>query len=291
MLSSKTCCLCGRKDQNFYVADGDRQIVRCHCGMCFVYSEPSLEELHSIYGAHYFEGKDREVGYTDYPSLSPLLNAIANMHLDIIEGMSEKGNLLDVGCATGEFLEAAKKRGWSAHGIEISEYGSSICKQKGLNVNRGILDEAALPENHFDVVTMWDVLEHAPDPYKELLIVNHLVKEKGLICLSVPNFRSLRAMIERKNWWAFFSSREHLYFFTPKTITALLKKTGFSVIYLRTVCIDISLSFLLNYFKKNLSDKSFQNTPVVSYFPSKNILKKLLEKFSLGHVLLVIGRK
>jgi 2-polyprenyl-3-methyl-5-hydroxy-6-metoxy-1,4-benzoquinol methylase len=259
--------------------------------MCFVCSEPSLEELHSIYGTHYFEGKDREVGYTDYPSLSPLLNSIANMHLDIIEEMSEKGNLLDVGCATGEFLEAAKKRGWSAHGIEISEYGSNICKQKGLNVNRGILDQAALPENHFDVVTMWDVLEHTPDPYKELLIVNRLVKKKGLICLSVPNFGSLRAMIERKNWWAFFSSREHLYFFTPKTITALLKKTGFTVIYLRTVCIDISRSFLLNYFIRNFSDKSFQDAPIISYFPSKNILKKLLEKFRLGHVLLVIGRK
>ncbi len=291
MLDSNVCCLCGRKDQNIYAVDGDRQIVKCHCGMCFVYLESSPEELYSIYGTHYFESKDPKIGYTNYSSLSPILYSMAEMHLDIIEKLSEKGNLLDVGCATGEFLEVAKKRGWTPCGIEISEYGSNICRQKGLNVNRGILSEAVLPEKYFDVVTALDVLEHTPDPYKELLIANRLLKEGGLMCLSLPNFGSLRAMIERKDWWAFYSSREHIYFFTPKTITALLKKTGFTVIYLRTACIDITLSFFLNFIKKIYINKASHDAPSISYFPSKNILKMALEKMKLGHVLLVIGRK
>ena len=291
MLDSKICCLCGRKGQNVYAVDGDRQIVKCHCGMCFVYLEYSHEELYSIYGTHYFESKDPKIGYANYLSLSPILYSIAEMHLDIIEKLSEKGNLLDVGCATGEFLEVAKKRGWTSYGIEISEYGSNICKQKGLNVSRGILGKTDLPENYFDVITAVDVLEHTPDPYTELLIVNRFLKEGGLMCLSLPNFGSLRAMIERKDWWAFYSSREHLYFFTPKTITALLKKAGFTVIYLRTASIDITLYFLLNFIKKIIINKATHDTPNISYFPSKNILKRALEIMKLGHVLLVIGRK
>ena len=98
----------------------------------------------------------------------------------------------------------------------------------GIDVFIGKLDEADFPHRYFDTITFWHTLEHLPDPSAALVETNRILKPKGQLLISVPNFQSWQARIMKSDWYHLDIPR-HLYHFTPKTITQLLQKTGFRV--------------------------------------------------------------
>src|SRR5690606_25588544 len=105
----------------------------------------------------------------------------------LINRLNKKGMLLDVGAGTGDFLLKASQDGWQATGIEPSNKARRIAEEKGC---RFVESSAMLPGASFDVITMWHVLEHVPDPVAQLQELSRLLKPTGTIIIAVPNFRS-----------------------------------------------------------------------------------------------------
>jgi SAM-dependent methyltransferase len=155
-----------------------------------------------------------------------------------------KGRLLDVGTAAGAFLKAAQDDGWHAIGIELNawlaEWGRS---RYGVTIHVGSIDDVSLPAGGFEVVTLWDVIEHTPDPSHVLRRVHQLLAPGGLLVVNYPDIGSwiARAMGRR---WPFLSS-VHLYYFTRRTMRQLLDRTGFETVDMRPHLQRLKLDYIL----------------------------------------------
>jgi SAM-dependent methyltransferase len=138
------------------------------------------------------------------------------------------GALLEVGCAYGYFLEAA--RPWfKVAGIEISEAAVEACRRAGLDVEVGTIGAARLDEmGPFDVIVMLDVIEHLPDPKSDLDKLARALKPNGAIVLTTGDFSSLAARMMGRHW-RLMTPPQHLWFFTPKSIAGLAKRSRLSV--------------------------------------------------------------
>ena len=147
--------------------------------------------------------------------------------LERIEALRATGRLLDVGCYTGVFISVASRSGWDCIGIEPSTWAADYARGQGLRVLNHTLREANLESGLFDVITMWDVIEHLPDPVEEIRECYRLLKPGGLLCLSTMNVESAFARLLGKRWPWYM--RMHLYYFSPLTISRLLEMAGFSV--------------------------------------------------------------
>jgi 2-polyprenyl-3-methyl-5-hydroxy-6-metoxy-1,4-benzoquinol methylase len=171
-----------------------------------------------------------------------------------IREFKPSGKLLDVGCATGSLLVEARNSGYDVYGIEPSSWASEIARKKyNLNVVAGCIEEKDFPREYFDIVTLIDVIEHLYEPKLALQKISRLIKEKGLICVVTPNIESFTARIFGEKWWHIRPS--HFCYFPPKTMNALLKATGFEIIFLRTYKWYFSFSYL---FQRVLRLLSFQ---------------------------------
>lgn len=138
--------------------------------------------------------------------------------------------LLDVGCSLGVFVAFAKQRGYQAHGVELShETGSYARDQLGLDVFIGTLEDANYADGSFDIITLWDVLEHVSDPLALLAEVKRILCPGGLLAIQSPNIESsmVRVLGDRWNWWTI---PDHIYHFSPKSLRQLLTTCGFQVI-------------------------------------------------------------
>ncbi|MBF00368.1 class I SAM-dependent methyltransferase [Flavobacterium coralii] len=145
-----------------------------------------------------------------------------------------KGNLLDIGSGTGDFLVAAKNAGWSITGVEPSEKAKSIAKQKGVVFTE---DLAALADNSFDAITMWHVLEHVPDVEKQIAELKRIVKPDGVIVIAVPNFKSYDAQHYGAHWAAYDVPR-HLWHFSKTAVQKLFSAQGMEVVKVLPMIFD-----------------------------------------------------
>jgi 2-polyprenyl-3-methyl-5-hydroxy-6-metoxy-1,4-benzoquinol methylase len=135
--------------------------------------------------------------------------------------------LLDVGCYAGIFLEIAAQQGWEAWGVEPSVWAGEQARRNGLQVITGTLETAALPPASFDVVTLWDVIEHLTDPRAELRRVNRLLKPGGWVCIHTIDIGSLLPRLLGPRWpWLM---EMHLYYFSHRTLAHMLEIEGFQV--------------------------------------------------------------
>lgn len=168
-------------------------------------------------------------------------------HLQPIEKLVGSGTgkrLLDVGCHIGIFLEIAAERGWDAWGVEPSFWSVSQARDRGLKVTHGTLRQAAFDSDFFDVVTLWDVIEHLPDPRAELLEVARVLRPGGLLAVHTMDVSSLFARLMGAFWpWLM---EMHLYYFSRRTLSALLARTGFEVIRIRAQGRFLRLGYLLS---------------------------------------------
>jgi SAM-dependent methyltransferase len=151
-----------------------------------------------------------------------------NLQLDWVEKHApRRGRLLDVGCATGAFLNLAQARGWKVRGIELIEPAAQIARQRyGLDVITGDVEQASLPAGSFDAITLWDVLEHLPSPRRALSRCYDLLKPAGFIIFSIPNLASFDRYLFGKAWIGWDPPR-HFNLFTQETMPRLLIETGF----------------------------------------------------------------
>lgn len=148
--------------------------------------------------------------------------------LDIIPFVGE-GRLLDIGCGNGRFLSTMRKLGWQTHGVEKSPKASRYAREElHLDVNTGDLLDSKYQDNFFDVVTMWHSLEHLFEPLKTLKEIRRIIKNDGLLVVSVPNIDSFVARVFKTYWYG-LQLPVHLVAFTTDSITKILKSAGFDV--------------------------------------------------------------
>lgn len=137
--------------------------------------------------------------------------------------LPKKCALLDVGAGTGFFLRAAQKRGWIVTGIEPNASARNLANSKAPNTVFDSDTLHSLPENSFDVITLWHVLEHLPNLEDDLKIFQKLLKPKGRIVVAVPNFKSFDAGYF-KEFWAAYDVPRHLWHFSQESISKVFSK-------------------------------------------------------------------
>jgi SAM-dependent methyltransferase len=203
-----------------------------------VYVNPRHDEgsLREIYTETYYDHDGIKnglefYGYDDYLGDEDNIRITFAKRLGVIEDCVSRGRLLDVGCATGFFLDLARGKGWEVVGTEVSEFGAQVARERfGLDVRLGTLEDLRLDTGSFDCVTMWDVIEHVADPTRELEEVRRILRAGGVLSLITPDVGSPVARALGSRWEEFRRVREHIYFFSRRTMAELLRKAGFEIL-------------------------------------------------------------
>jgi 2-polyprenyl-3-methyl-5-hydroxy-6-metoxy-1,4-benzoquinol methylase len=227
------CNYCGGQSHSRFFDSSYSNIVRCSsCGLIFNAVMPSEEELAAIYTEEYYKSKDSlERGYSDYLEDRSNITKTAARRLEDIERFKALGSLLDVGCAFGFFLGVAQDRGWAATGIEISQFAAEYAaKELHFNVINHNIESWECQPGSYDVITMWDLLEHLRDPLGTLRKLASALKEDGILALSTPNVESLPAKVMKEKWLGWRLQNEHLYYFSHTTLDRTLRSAGLVVI-------------------------------------------------------------
>jgi SAM-dependent methyltransferase len=148
--------------------------------------------------------------------------------LDKIESIERPAGkrVLDVGAAGGSFLAMAKERGYTPLGCEPSTWMCQFAREHyGLELHPGTIFDMPLEKGSVDLLTLWDVIEHTPDPKAVLARAHELLTPEGVLVMSWPDYASLAARLLGPKWP--FLLTVHLYYFTPTSMTGLLRRTGF----------------------------------------------------------------
>lgn len=219
-----SCPLCRNQETHLLLSDPlpfgwTRKIYRCtSCGSGFASPMPSPEQIAQFYNADYFTFL--ETGMVTRLRMKRIRKFLLQL--------AAAGRLLDVGCGTGEFMELMRKIGFEVEGIELSPYAVVRAKAKGLAVWEGDFEtlSSQLPANHYDIITMLDVIEHLPNPAEALSLSHRLLKAGGWIFLHTPDYTNVllgtHLYIITKEW-----ERVHLVYFTPEGLETILNRCGF----------------------------------------------------------------
>src|SRR5881628_2636915 len=219
------CALCADgTTRTLFQVDGTL-IVKCaDCGLVRQETRPLAAA--AIYDADYYATDNPKGGYANYFLDSDVNRRTFHDRIHAIERRyGRKGRLLDVGCALGDFLMEAKDAGWDVEGVEISHYAAQRARERGLRVTAGRIEDLDLPAASFDVITLYDSIEHMTDPVATLAAVHRLLVPGGLVHVVTPNVGGLQARALGRFWYH-FKPGEHLFYFTPETLRATLERSG-----------------------------------------------------------------
>lgn len=223
------CLLCGQRDLvplNSFVLNGHRfHTVRCRVdGMMWLDPQPTEAFYERIYAEHYHRaGPDDpllEQATLDVLSDERKLRNIARLRMDEIEWFVRPGRLLEVGYGSGQVLLEARARGWQVYGLELSRERVAAVQAQGIRAARVPLPAFAGEEESFDVVAMYSVIEHTPDPAAYLRRAAALLRPGGLLVLRLPDTGEEGPPA---------SLIAHLYHFNRSTISELLRRCGLRV--------------------------------------------------------------
>ncbi len=231
------------------------------------------------------------------------------LRFELIRKYKPSGYLFDLGVGWGHFLLAAKQLGYEIYGIEISKNPYIYSKEDlGLPVDHVDFFKMEKKDGSFDIITMWDVLEHIDDADPFVKKCADLLKKEGYLFLQVPQIDSFIAKRKKENWN--MMGLDHVNYFSKKTITLLLEKHGFEVVKIKS---SIELKLLLMYTilpwikklkgKKQDSITSAERQEYYNKTTQKpqwvlktfvvvhNIIYKLLSSLNIGEEMIVVARK
>ena len=229
------CGLCGSDERELKFEDGPFSVVTCkRCDLTYV--TPRLNDaslIEEVYNESYWSSDAAKVhGYTDYRADEPLYRKTYQRRLAVVRRhFKDPGRVLDVGCAAGFFLSVMQGEGWDVLGLEPSDaIRARAAELLGPNhVQAGLLGQVELADDSFDLVSMWDVIEHIPDPVAAAREVRRILKPDGRFLIETQNVNSRAAKVLGKRW-QHYKHAEHIYHFNPKTIGDILERAGFEIL-------------------------------------------------------------
>ena len=220
---------------------GKWDLFRCsQCGLLYLFPQPEAWELARHYPENYHAYLSSSKGL-----LSRLRSFGVNRRIRAVRHFNPQGErLLDVGCATGEFLRAfADQTGWQVVGIEVIPQAAELARQKGLEIIEQDLLNADFPAESFDVITLWDVLEHLTSPNAALQECRRLLKDGGLLVIKAPNPSGGEAKLFGSEWIG-YEAPQHLFGFPEVVLRAHLEALGFKEEALQQIGSDYAAFFL-----------------------------------------------
>ena len=223
------CPLCGSENRRRLFVKNGFTFVRC-ADCALVFSNPQVRE--ELVEAEYRTGGSNDIWVEVLLSDRQLEIDRAKFAslLDELEPYRGGGRLLDVGCSIGLFLDLARERGWDGVGIEFSDRARAYAVDElGLDVIDTPLEETGWADDSFDVITLNSVIEHLNEPRQMLAEIRRLLKPGGVLYVITPNVDSLacRLLHERA---ATFDGRNHLVYFSARTLGRALEDEGFDVV-------------------------------------------------------------
>lgn len=257
------CNLCGSKRKLILYHLYNSTLVKCkNCGL--VYRSPRLPDEQEIrkYSENVSAGRSEE---SEFPEMRMKL---FKNGINRIKRLQSKGRILDIGCGYGMFLNIARNEGYEVFGVEVSPFCCSEIKKKlEIDVFCGTLRNAKFPDEHFDAITMWDMLDYVPDPSGELIETYRILKKSGILFIRVRN-ANFHVFL-----YPFFKNCTifHLYSFSPSTITNMLKKAGFREIEVSNSQLTFYKSLTLFPFSIFLKFISFVSYNKLLLAPSINV--------------------
>ena len=242
-LENKICPLgCGNNDDIILVGrdllhdlPGEFTVVKCRsCGLTRTNPRPTPESIGLYYPDDYgpYVGTQvRSANPTHNSDIKKILKRFINRVIDFnttrLPPMAP-GRMLELGCASGSYLHKMAAQGWQVQGIEFSEKAAKAAAQLGFDVHAGPLETAPNPDEPFDLIVGWMVLEHLHNPVDCLKKLRQWAKPGAWLVLSVPNAGSIEFSIFKDKWYA-LQLPTHLHHFTPQTLENMLQITGWKL--------------------------------------------------------------
>jgi len=266
-------------------------VVRCvKCCLVFVNPQPDEAILNELYdGKYFFGGEGAVLGYENYFSdTEDLARRERNRRkhdyiLEVIEKFIPIGRMLEVSAAFGDFLGSAKARGWEVMGIEKSACGCDEMRRKGLPAFQGDLVAAGLPSHIFDAVACDMTIEHLPDPKGFIVEAHRVLRRRGILFINTIDIGSPNAMLNNlagkvlgRKPWSEIKPPEHLFFFSKRTLSRLLRASGFDV------------SVIPEYERKTYAEVDFNNSFLAL---AAFLLRPILRFVEAGSAMSLVARK
>lgn len=223
-------------------------LVKCDdCDLAYVLNQPDEAYLSSLYSAD--NGNYHTQLFDPDSKDARRMARIAEVHLNFLGRVADAGRLVDVGCSTGSFLKLADRAGFAASGVEFSQSSATVAARRtGLDIETGGIHDCRLAEGSVDIVTMFDVIEHVPDPARDLARAYELLRPGGWLVLSTPNIdglfpRASLPLAKVLNYWPHPEAPYHLYQFSVATLSAMVSAAGFIPGPVEHHAIDLAYSF------------------------------------------------
>lgn len=247
------------------LVNGER-LLRCpQCGLGW-WNWPPFDPA-AFYDVSYYQDADQRItpahnaakGYRDYAALGPGMQRTARARLRRITRIlptarPSRLRLLEIGCGVGIFLEEARRIGWEAVGVEVSAYAAAKTRERGLEVYHAAIEDVSFADDlngPFDVVALWDTIEHLRDAFGVLRRAAAALRPGGVLALSTGDLTSLCARLSGPRWHL-FNLPEHLYFFTPAALRGMLAAAGCTI---RTRVCEVNwapLAYLVERLEKTM---------------------------------------
>jgi SAM-dependent methyltransferase len=223
----RACEACGRSAEHevAHVKWGF-PIFRClRCGLGSIDAPPGND---AIYAESYFQGGRRD-GYANYAGSEAVLRREFAQSVALLRRHHDDGRLLELGCAYGFFLLEAQPY-YECVGVEVAEAAVAACRARGLAVYHGVLDRALAERlGTFDAAVMLDVIEHLEHPRDVLEQLGAVLRPGGVLVLTTGDWNSAAARLLGRHW-RLLTPPQHVFYFTPATLTTLLERAGFEVL-------------------------------------------------------------
>lgn len=274
------------------------------CGLVFLDPQPSNVMLRFHYPSKgYFAynkegktgiyGKIREylIRHTYAPTIfSTILGSITNTTFGI-PPYKREGKIMDLGCGTGDILSLLKNLGWNVYGIDIDKKAIAIANSRGLqDVRFGTYKTLRFyPDNYFDVIRLYHVIEHLDNPLECLQLLYKKIKPGGLIILSTPNYASpIRKLFG--SYWSNFDTPRHLFIFTPKTLALAVRLSKLRIDKLEYTSASGIAGSMQHFTNAKIKRRVqfFGTLPIVLFF---HPIEWILDKFSMGDMFTMYIRK
>jgi len=264
--------------------DFEKHIYRCNiCGLGFVHPMPSIDVPKTFYdNPNYFIGCDNSLGYVCY---EPPVGWLCELLLQMLH-FGATSPLLDIGSATGIFLSLAQQKGLHGFGIEPSSWAAKQARAKGVVTMVGLFEEIAptLASESFGAISMSHVIEHFAEPISVLKECFRLLRCGGVLGIVTPNYASPRWRDPKK---AYSESREHLIYFTPKSLQLIVERAGFKILKLITLPSPSPKAWL---FSEHFLGRTVHLSRLMSKWVTwiyKGVFRSLLNRYRWNDMILV----